>query len=397
MALTGYQLKPNTKLASGRVRRFALPGKRIRITQITTFCPDIIGPGPTHIYLIETDSLVMFDIGIPTSLAKALFYSWRNQPIPKEVKKLPLDYSEQQLLEGLKIAGYSIDDIDLLIISHGHPDHFLSAHTIFHRKKPKIAAHILDAPEISSPWEMLRQWILLRQQMRGTGMPPPKSTDETLIRAVEGGAMGSSMKMDVPIFRNGPLKIDGSPISGIQTIHLPGHSPGSIGLIVGEEGEERVLLCGDVLLNPITPHPNDLLLYLRSLKELESLNKIALVLPAHQKAMRHLKARVEFLQAHHRRRLRATYEACYEPRCAWDIAIMPRYFDLYVDPLKFNPMAGREALVHMELLRMVEGLCRSHIQTGVHYFRNSGEPFEDVYARIMELVDDKAAKTIMRY
>ena len=43
-----------------------------KITRITTFCPDFIGPGPTHLYLIDHSGvLVLVDTGIPTDLAKS--------------------------------------------------------------------------------------------------------------------------------------------------------------------------------------------------------------------------------------------------------------------------------------------------------------------------------------
>ncbi len=240
-------------------------------------------------------------------------------------------------------------------------------------------------------------WISRRQQMLALGMPPPRSTSKSFLRAVDSDSLDFSLKVDSPVFWDGPLQINGSQIQGIQVKHLPGHSPGSIGLIIGDEGEKRVLLCGDVLLYPITPHPNDLLVYLRTLEELERLDDIALVLPAHGKAMRNLRARVAFLQEHHRRRLMFTYMACQRPRSIWEIATMRRYFSVYVDPGKFNPLAGNEALLHVEILKMADGVFRSHIQKGVHYFQNSGEPFEDVYERVMKLVRDKMATTIMRY
>lgn len=397
MNLQGNQLKPNSKLESGRVRRFIFPNGKIRITQITTFCPDFIGPGPTHLYLIENDALTLLDTGIPTHLAKQMFYYWRNQPIPSEVENLPSDFSEQQLHEGLKLAGYSIKDIDFLVISHGHPDHFLMARSILCREKQKVVAHILDTAEICNPWEMQKQWISRREQMRAFGMPLPRTANESSARSMDPESLGFSLKIDLPVLRDGPFQINGSQVKGIHVKHLPGHSPGSIGLIVGDEGDERILLCGDVLLYPITPHPNDLLVYLQTLGELKKWRDIALVLPAHGQAIRNLEGRVSFLQEHHRGRLKLTYEACSKPRNVWEIATMRRYFTVYVDPGKFNPLAGTEALLHMEILKMAGGLFRSHIKGGIHYFQNSGEPFDDVYGRVMELVGDRMTTTIMRY
>jgi glyoxylase-like metal-dependent hydrolase (beta-lactamase superfamily II) len=397
MNIQGKQLKANSTLSSGGVRRFVLPHGKIHITQITTFCPSIIGPGPTHLYLIEGDVLVLMDTGIPTQLAKSLFYDWRSQPMPPEVENLPSDLSEQQLLEGLRLANHSIKDIDILVISHGHPDHFLLGHSILDQGNPRIIAHLFDTPAICNPWGMLQQSISRMPHLLAMGVPPPKQRRESLARAVNPETFKFSLQIDSPVLDDGPLQINGTPIKGIEVKHLPGHSPGSIGLILGDEGEDRVLLCGDVLLYPITPHPNDLLEYLRTLKELNKLDHIGLVLPAHGKAIRNLKARVAFLQEHHRRRLRLTYEACQKPRSVWEVATIRRYFKIYVDPGEFNPLAGTEALVHLEILKMVDGLYRSHIQEGVHYFQNSGEPFDDVYGRVMDFVEDRKVSAVMRY
>jgi len=76
---------------------------------------------------------------------------------------------------------------------------------------------------------------------------------------------------------------------------------------------------------------------------------------------------------------------------------MPKYFDTYVDPGKFNFLAGSEALVHMEMLAMVNGLSRSHIADSVHYFQNSGEPFDEVYNRIVERMESGSVAPLMRY
>jgi len=56
-----------------------------------------------------------------------------------------------------------------------------------------------------------------------------------------------------------------------------------------------------------------------------------------------------------------------------------------------------EARAHMELMLEVGALSRTHIREGVHYFQNSGEPFDAVYGRIMDLVRDSRVNSIMRY
>jgi glyoxylase-like metal-dependent hydrolase (beta-lactamase superfamily II) len=401
MIIEEREIRPADNFGSGRVRRFAIPDTNTRITQISTFCPDTIGPGPTHVYVIESNSLVLLDAGIPTHLAKTFFYYWRNQPMPPEVEALPLNYSERELRQGMELAGYSVSDLDLLAISHGHPDHFMMAGTILEGTRAAVSAHILDTPAICNPWGLLNLWVSRQDQMAATGMPPARRPQElvgeAMVRGLNLESLGAAVKVDSPLMSDGPLTLRGSRIDGIDVRHLPGHSPGSIGLLVGVEDREKVLLCGDILLNPITPHPDDLLVYLQTLEVLEQYNDVALVLPAHGEEIRDLKARVLCLKEHHRNRLKRTFEACENPRSVWDIATMENYFDTFVHPKKVNFLAGLEALVHVELLNMVGGMIRTDIRGRVHYFRNSGEPFEDVYSRVTDMVTNKKAVALMRY
>lgn len=400
MNIEETELRPRSRLDSGLVRQFAVPGSKTRITQITTFCPDVIGPGPTNLYLIDNEALILIDAGMPTYLAKMFFYQWRNQTMPGQIAELPADHSEREFNEGMAASGYEVSGLDMLVISHGHPDHFLMARAILDRCNARVAAHILDTPGVCNPWGMLHMWFSRQKQMTSTGMPPARSPEELmgedLLRGLDLDSLGVSIKVDTPVFRDGPLTLGGQAIEGIEVVHLPGHSPGSIGLIVGEEPDGKILICGDVLLNPITPHPDDLLVYLQTVDGLSQREDIALVLPAHGRAIRSLKARTAFLLEHHRHRLELTYNACRIPRCVWDVATMPDYFDTYVDSRKFNFLAGLEALVHLEMLNMAGGLHRTHIKDEVHYFQNSGEPFDRVYERVAALVEDKGSRALMR-
>jgi len=398
MTIKVSRLKPNTHEGSGRVRRFSVPDTDIRVTQISTFCPDIIGPGPVHIYLIENrDALILLDTGLPTGLAKAMFYTWRRAPIPPDLAALPDDLNEQQLVDGLRLAGYSIEDIRILILSHGHIDHFLMGRQIARKAELRVMAHIMDTPEICNPWGPLRGWLAKRQLLRGTGTPRPPIPIENIVQKLDLESLGFALRVDIPIFEEGPLLADGSPVKDIEVKHLPGHSPGSIGLMLGKNGGKKVLLCGDVLLHPITPIPDNLLIYLRTLETLKAQTDIELALPAHGKAIWNVSGRVDFLKRHHKQRLRMTYRACRKPASVWEIATIRGYFHTEVKPSEFNPLAASEALAHVEMLMMVDALSRNHIRQGVHYLQNSGEPFEDVYGRIMNLVRDRETSPIVKY
>jgi glyoxylase-like metal-dependent hydrolase (beta-lactamase superfamily II) len=206
-----------------------------------------------------------------------------------------------------------------------------------------------------------------------------------------------SIRVDCPIAFDGRLHLSGFEKDEICVRHFAGHSPGGISILIyDDDGKEAIMLCGDTLLYPITPHPDDLVAYLRTLKEMSKLEEVVLTLPAHGKAMSKLPQRLDFLERHHEHRLRLTYETCKKPQSIWQIATMPSYFDVYVDPAKFNPLAGQEAFVHVELLQMAGGLHRSHMDGFVHYFENSGEKFEDVYARVQEIINNENTTTLMR-
>jgi glyoxylase-like metal-dependent hydrolase (beta-lactamase superfamily II) len=196
---------------------------------------------------------------------------------------------------------------------------------------------------------------------------------------------------------DGKLSLDSFEKDAYKVIHLPGHSPGGIGILIhSPEREQAILLAGDNILAPITPHPDDLLRYLRTLNKLTTLNNVALVLPGHGDAIFDFKKRLTELQQHHRQRLKFTYELCQNETSIWQIATTPGYFDVPVDPEKFNPLAGHEAFIHVEMLDLANGVSRTDIKNGVHYFTRSGERFEDVYERVLAIVADEQATVLMR-
>lgn len=388
-------LRANQPTGSGRVVEYRL-GHRRRLFQITTFCPNIIGPGPTNQYLIEDEALILVDTGIPTDVVKNFFYFWQNQPIPAHIEALPDNYSEQELLSAINLTGHDVRDIDFIVLTHGHFDHYLLGRKLVKMSGAKVAAHVLDSGLITNKWSLMKVWMERRPLYRAMGMPLPENRINSQNRP-RTEDVDLSLGVDYPITSDGPLRIGDFKSDSISVSHLAGHSPGGISLLVqNEEGKGGLMLCGDTLLYPITPHPDDLIAYLRALKKIKSLENITLVLPAHGEVIEKLQERLAFLEMHHKLRLQLTYEACKEPRSIWQIATMPNYFDVLVDPAKFNPLAGHEALIHVELLQLASGLHTSRVDGPVHYFQNSGEAFADVYSRILNIIDDENTTILQR-
>ncbi len=400
MDINGKILRRNQKLPSqpmgtGRVREYRLGGKR-RMFQITTFCPDLIGPGPTHLYLIEDDALILVDTGMPTGLARDMFYYWRNQRAPADIEALTDDHSERELLSAIELTGHDVKDIDFIVLTHGHPDHYLLGNKIVEMSGAKVAVHVSDSDHVSNPWGMVKFWVERRPALMAMGMPMPKLGGRSMAN-VNPESADMSLRIDFPIAFDGRLHLDGFEKDEICVRHFAGHSPGGIVILVyDDEGKEAIMLCGDTLLSPITPHPDDLVAYLRTLKGMKKLKEVVLTLPAHGRAIPKLFQRLDYLERHHKHRLKITYEACKRPRSIWEVATTRGYFDVFVDPKKFNPLAGQEAFVHFEMLEFVGGLRRSHTDGYVHYFENSGEKFEDVYARVQDFIDDENTTTLTR-
>ena len=70
----------------------------------------------------------------------------------------------------------SISNLDLVVFSHGHLDHFMMAATLLKDSQASVAAHILDTPQICNPWGLLNMWVSRQGQMAATGMPPANSS-----------------------------------------------------------------------------------------------------------------------------------------------------------------------------------------------------------------------------
>lgn len=131
-------------------------------------------------------------------------------------KRILIDPGHRAMFEhvekGLKDLGLAIADIDLIICTHGHPDH-LEAVQLFKGKKTKFTLHEIE-------W----QWI------------------DTIGRPMS-AALGIDMDAIKPDFflQEGELSLDDLEL---QIIHTPGHSPGSVSLYWSDQ---KVLFTGDVV------------------------------------------------------------------------------------------------------------------------------------------------------
>ena len=132
-----------------------------------------------------------------------------------------------QIVAQLDEAGYGLSDLRAILLTHYHGDHVGNVAELAQRSGARVLAHRDDVPYIEQT----------------ESLPPGSSVSRRLLNW-----------MSERVFKTAPCKVDqilqdGDVVDmfgGLQVIHTPGHTPGSI---VFYQPERRILFCGDVLFN----------------------------------------------------------------------------------------------------------------------------------------------------
>ena len=136
-----------------------------------------------------------------------------------------------KLLQHLQVQGISPEDIDTVILTHGHPDH-LGGNTDTEGKLVFTNAHYIISRDEWDFWMSEQAELKLEEHSRGV-------------------LLGYAHK-NLPPIQNQLALVDYEMeiLPGIQTIAAPGHTPGHMALAISSEGEQ--LLCvSDTVLHPI--------------------------------------------------------------------------------------------------------------------------------------------------
>lgn len=155
----------------------------------------------------------------------------------------------EHVQKGLEDIGKHIEDIDLVIATHVHPDHMDSI-PLFKETKAMVALHELG-------WNML------------------KSAGPYLPRAF--GATLEDLMPDI-FLTEGELIVKGT---GLEIFHTPGHSPGSITVY---QKEAKTLFTGDLVFQDSVGRTDlpggDTAVLAQSIKKISGLD-VELLLPGH--------------------------------------------------------------------------------------------------------------------
>jgi glyoxylase-like metal-dependent hydrolase (beta-lactamase superfamily II) len=223
--------------------------------------------GRVNAYLIEDSPLTLLDSG-PNS-AKAL----------------------DELEQALAARGHSVEDLELLIVSHQHMDHFGLASIVARRSGAEVAALDALAPYLAGYGgqtdldDQFAEGMMLRH-----GIPPEIVT---ALRAVSAGfrAWGAAVEVTRELADGDELRFADRTL---KVLHRPGHSPSDTVFLDEQRG---IMLAADHLIkhissNPLLarplgtepdvagPRPRALVTYLDSLSKTREI-ELSLVLAGH--------------------------------------------------------------------------------------------------------------------
>jgi glyoxylase-like metal-dependent hydrolase (beta-lactamase superfamily II) len=264
--------------------------------------------GRVNAYLIEDSPLTLIDSG-PNS-GKAL----------------------DELEQALQAHGHAVEDIELLVVSHQHMDHFGLASILARRSGADVAALDKLAPFLAAyGHETDLEDRFAQQLMLRHGIPQEVVT---ALRAVSAGfrAWGAAVEVTRPLKDGGELQLRDRTL---RVRHRPGHSPSDTVFL---DEDRSIMLAADHLIahissNPLLarplgvsddydgPRPQALITYMDSLEQTRAMD-LALVLPGHGRYITdHASLIDERFRMHDRRAEKIHGLIAAEPRTAHEIAV----------------------------------------------------------------------------
>jgi glyoxylase-like metal-dependent hydrolase (beta-lactamase superfamily II) len=269
--------------------------------------PTPFAVGRVNAYLIEDEPLTLIDSG-PNS-AKAL----------------------DEIEQALAARGHKIEDLELLVVTHQHIDHFGLAAILARRSGAQVAAlagldrRLANFREDTDFEDRFAARIMLRH-----GVP----TDVvTALRAVSASfrAWGCTVEVTHTLSDGEELKLRDRTL---RVLHRPGHSPSDTvfwderrGLLIAADHLLGHISSNPLLARPLEaegdydgPRPQALVTYLASLERTRAMD-LELVLPGHGAPVSDHVALIEQRGRMHERRARRIHRLIAErPRTAYEMA-----------------------------------------------------------------------------
>jgi glyoxylase-like metal-dependent hydrolase (beta-lactamase superfamily II) len=205
---------------------------------------------------------------------------------------------------GLVEAGGSISDVQSVLVTHIHPDHYGLAGRVRDESGAWIGLHPDDAAMLQGRYVDVDELLgKMHDLLEFAGVPETTLPDLNMASMM----IRDQVAMAEPdVFFEDGEEVD-VPGWDLRTVWTPGHSPGHVCFY---SEQHRLLLSGDHVLPRITPNigvhtqqiPNPLGDFLESLLKVQNLD-VEEVLPAHEYRFSGLKGRLDEIIVHHAERL----------------------------------------------------------------------------------------------
>lgn len=156
--------------------------------------------------------------------------------------------SEAKIIKQLNKHNIKLDDIGLIIITHGHIDHFGSAKELKDILKVPILVHDLDKKALQTGKSMLET------------LKPTHKIWDIILKPKLAKDKASPCLPDIVLIENEEYDLSIYGING-KVIHTPGHTPGSLSVVL--EGGSAIImdlassgiLLGGIAFNSRMKHP----------------------------------------------------------------------------------------------------------------------------------------------
>ena len=317
------------------------------VTRIVSPTPYAVGP--VNAYLIDAEPLTLIDSGV------------NYEP------------GQQALEAGIREAGHELADIERILVTHAHPDHYGLVHVVQEASGATIyfpeleLKRVRDRQMVFEVGRLLLEAgmpldLLFRMDQERRNAPRPAMRGHHEVVAIKHG--------DTFSFRAGVDRFD------LRAIHSPGHTGGHL---IFHERETATLFAGDQLLPNVSPNPllepdlaepgerrRSLREYLGSLAEMRAMG-LRLAHPGHGDQVQDPNALIDRTTEHHlKRKTEVAARLGPQPVTPYELAQ-----DFYPDAKGYDSfLAVSEIVAHLDLV-VDDGEAEVEVHEGVTYYRRS--------------------------
>lgn len=187
--------------------------------------PTPFAVGPVNVYVLDGEPLTLIDTGPNT--AEAL----------------------QTLQNGLRELGYALSDIQRVIITHTHPDHFGLVKRVVEHSSATVWTHPFNSDWFNDLETAIQRRGLFSLQVFQQAAVPQPIIEAMAQSAPRVGRMFETVPVNHWLNEGDQIEMDGT---RWQVIHTPGHASGHIALY---QPERQQMILGDHLLKHISSNP----------------------------------------------------------------------------------------------------------------------------------------------